>query len=224
MKFPFQLVGFVLVLLWTSITMAQNRDFLTWSSVELGYEPSKTWNFDLEGQLRLKDDSATIDEYFGQFQVNRRIVKGLNIRFGIRYIFENDNQGRVQGYENHLRYHTDLRYRHKIDRFTLKYRFRYQNKNELGVDDDPRQFLRLKAGFVYNIRGWKLDPDLSGELFNRLVTDDGIIDKYRITLRTRYKIKNAGHIGAFLRFQSSTEDEDRESAFIIGLQYGYTLK
>ncbi len=212
------------LLFFITVVQGQSKDFLSWNSLELGYEPSKNWDFTLLGQLRLKNDVSTIDEYFGQFQVNRRLAKGLKLGVGFRYTFEKDDQGKVQGIENHFRYHIDLRYRNKLNDFTLRYRIRYQNKNELGVDDEANKFLRFKAGVEYNIKGWKLDPKLDGELFNRLQSNEERTDRFRITLGTGYKIKKAGEISGFYRVQSSFNDVARETRFIFGLKYSYTIK
>ncbi len=218
-------VGFVLLLSATPICNAQTQDFLSWTSLELGYEPNKKWELELEGQFRLKDDFSTIDEYFGQFQINRTLIKGLKLGAAARYTRENDNRGRIQGYENHFRYHFDLRYRHKADDFTLKYRLRYQNKTELGVDNnEARRFVRFKAAVAYNIKGWKLDPEFAAEYFNRIQAEEGRPNRYRLTLGTDYKIKNGGRIGAFIRLQDDLSDVDRETFYILGLKYAYTIK
>ncbi len=217
-------IGIGLLLLLGITVRAQDRDFLSWNAIELGYEPSKKWDFQLEAQLRLKDDFSTIDEYFGQFQVNRRIAKGLKLGVAVRYAFENDDQGRRQGIENHFRHHFDVRYRTKLDRFTLRYRIRYQNKNELGVDDQATRTVRLKTGVAYNIRRWKLDPYVNGELFNRLQSDEERKLRFRVTLGTSYNLKKAGKIGAYYRVQSSFNEEARGMRTILGLKYSYTIK
>ncbi len=220
----FKFIAIAILLLLAATVRAQNKDFLSWNAIELGYEPSKNWDFQLEAQLRLKDDFSTVDEYFGQFQVNRRVAKGLKLGAAVRYAFENDDQGNRQGIENHFRYHFDVRYRTKLDRFMLRYRIRYQNKNELGVDDEATQTLRFKAGVEYNIRRWKLDPYLNGELFNRLQSDEERRLRFRVTLGTSYKLKKAGKIGAYYRIQSSFNDIAAGTRYILGLKYSYTIK
>ncbi len=214
----------VLLFLTATIAWAQEKDLRSWSSLELRYEPTKSWDFTLMGQFRLKNDLGDIDEYFTQFQVDRTLLKGVKLGVGVRYIFENDNSGAVQGYENHFRYHMDASYQHRANRLRFKYRFRYQNKNELGVSDEARKYVRFKAGTEFNIKGWKLDPKLSAEFFNRIKKRQGQSDKLRITLGTEYNMKKAGTIAAFYRRQWDVEKIDREILSIIGLKYRYTFK
>lgn len=220
---PRTIITLVLVSL-STLAFAQSSDVLSWNKLKLGYEPSKNWDFGLEAQLRLKDNFGLVDEYFGEFQIDRRIVKGLKFGVGLRYLFENDTRGNIQGYENHFRYQFDLKYKHDVGRFDLGYRLRYQNKNELGVDDVARQFLRLKGSAEYKIKNWKLDPELAFEVWSKLNVGDEETDKYRITLGSEYDLKNAGEIGFYYRYQSGFRAEGRETRHIIGLSYEYTIK
>lgn len=220
-------------LLFTSITTlgwAQDgeyhtiRDFETWTSATLNYKVNKKLKLSLNEQLRLKDNSSTIDAYFTQFTVKYDLIKGFNLGLGARYIRKNDDQGKVQGYENHFRWQTDLTYKHKLNRFTLKYRARYQNKDELGITTDSvKTNFRLKMSSTYNIKDWKLDPTLSGELFNGLSSNEGF-NKFRLTLGTKYSTKNAGEFGLFYRMEKELIGENPKTTNIMGLKYAYTIK
>ncbi|EAR01338.1 DUF2490 domain-containing protein [Maribacter sp. HTCC2170] len=229
MKFSNTIILLILAIFVTNISVGQEaNDVAFWSSIKIGYEPNKDWEFALEGQLRLKEDISELDEYFPELTVTRKLVKGLKLGLGARYVFFNDNRGSIQGTENHFRFHTDLSYKHDIHDLTLRYRIRYQNKNELGVSeadgDIPIQRVRLKLGVEYNIPNWKLDPEIAGEIFSRFKKgEESEFDKYRITLSTSYKIKRAGKIGAFYRLERDIQSIDRWSIYIIGLKYGYTF-
>jgi len=200
-------------------------DLESWKSVNLKYKLDKKWEFDFEGQLRLKNDISEISEYFGEFNAEYSVTKAFKLGAGFRYIWENDNVGAIQGYENHLRYHFDVSYKHKINDFSLKYRLRYQNKNELGVDDNANKHFRLKTSLGYNFKNWKLDPKLSAEIYHHSETgeEDGF-DKYRLTLGTEYKFKKSGTIGLFYRIEKELNETIPETTNIIGLKYSYTFK
>ncbi len=149
---------------------------------------------------------------------------------GFRYIRNNDTNGNIQGYENFFRYNIDLSYRHKLDRLGLKYRVRYQNRNEIGLSssegDIARQRFRFKTTFDYNIRNWKLDPELSGELFNgfrKNGTENGF-DKYRISLGTSYKVKKIGRFSLFYRLEKEFNVTNPETLNILSFKYTYTIK
>ncbi|MEP3836063.1 MAG: DUF2490 domain-containing protein [Algibacter sp.] len=216
----------------TNNTYAQTEDtgdWGLWSTIGLKYKLNKKWSFGLEEQLRLKEDFSVVDEYFTQLEADYEIFKNFKFGGGIRYIRENDNQGNIQGYENHFRFNLDANYKHKLNRVTLSYRLRYQNKNELGISstdgDYPNQNLRLKTAVKYNFKNWRLDPKFSAEIFNRFQEGEGNrFSKYRLTFGTDYKIKNFGEIGFFYRMEKELNVDLPETTNIIGLKYVYTLK
>lgn len=212
-----------------SFGQSGDSDWGSWNTIGLEYELDKKWTFSLEEQLRLKEDISVVDEYFTQLSAEYKFFKGFKLAGGLRYIRQNDNQGNIQGYENHLRYNIDATYKHDINNFTLGYRLRYQNKNELGVStsegDYANQNIRVKASLEYNIKNWKLDPKFSAELFNHFEKeDDNGFSKYRLTFGTDYKIKKFGKIGVFYRFEKELNVDLPDVTNIIGLKYIYTIK
>ena len=212
-----------------SFGQSGDSDWGSWNTIGLEYKLDKKWTFSLEEQLRLKENISVVDEYFTQLGAEYKLFKGFNLAGGVRYIRQNDNQGNIQGYENHFRYNIDATYKHDVDNFTLGYRLRYQNKNELGVSaaegDYANQNIRLKASIEYNIKKWKLDPKFSAELFNHFEKeDDNGFSKYRLTFGTDYKIKKIGKIGVFYRFEKELNVDLPDVTNIIGLKFIYTIK
>ncbi|NNG11505.1 MAG: DUF2490 domain-containing protein [Arenibacter sp.] len=206
-----------------------NSDLENWSTLSLEYEPNKKWSFELEEQLRLDENMSEISEYFTQLETKYAITKKFDLGLGLRYIRENDNEGNVQGYENHFRFNVDAYYKHKISDFKFKYRLRYQNKNELGIGtsdgDYAKQYLRLKAAVEYDFKNWKLDPKFSAEFFNRFKNGDvDQYNKYRLTFGTDYKIKNFGKLGVQYRYEKGIDVDIPQTTHIIGLKYTYTIK
>ncbi|WP_282054165.1 DUF2490 domain-containing protein [Maribacter luteus] len=204
-------------------------DLESWTSIGLKYKLNKKWSFTLEEQLRLDENISEISKYFTELDAEYSISKSFDIGGGIRYIRNNDNEGNIQGYENHLRFHVDATYKHKINAFSLKYRLRYQNKNELGVDnsegDYANQNIRFKTSVEYDFKNWKLDPEFSAEIFNHFEEgDDNGFSKYRFTLGTDYKIKDYGKIGLFYRMEKELNVDLPETTHIIGFKYTYTIK
>lgn len=218
----------------TSI-MAQNgtyvevRDLESWSMVKLDYKANKKWTFGLQEQLRLKDNSSTVSEYFTQIEAEYKMLSKLEFGAALRYIRENDDKGNIQGYENHFRFQLDATYKYKIGGFNLSHRLRYQNKNELGLDelegDYNKHTLRLKTGFQYKIKNWKFDPKASFEIFHRSEElEESTFNKFRFTLGTDYKIKGVGKIGLFYRIENQLNVSYPKTTNIIGFKYTYTLK
>lgn len=205
------------------------KDLKSWTGINLKYKPNGKWAFNLEGQLRLKENISEVDNYFSELGATYTVFKGFKLGTALRYIRENDNEGDVQGYENHFRYNIDASYKHKINDLSFKYRLRYQNKNELGVTpsegDYAKQNLRFKTSLRYNIKHWKLDPELSGEIYNHFEKNEtNGFSKYRIALKTEYKLKEMGTIGVFYMIEKELNEDYPETAHILGVKYTYTIK
>ena len=234
MREVLKIVGVIVAVMMLSVvSIAQEgqyievRDFETWTSAKLKLKPNKKWTFGLQGQLRLDNNSSELKGFFTELTGGYKLFKGMEIGLGLRYINKNDNEGKVQGTEHYFRYHFDASYKHKIDRFALKYRFRYQNRNEIGLSkeegDVHTQYFRLKASVTYNIKDWKLDPVFSGEIFSKYGYSNGFSD-YRLTIGTNYKMKNFGKIGVFYRLENEISSFYPKTTHILRVKYTYTIK
>ncbi|NJB83058.1 DUF2490 domain-containing protein [Wenyingzhuangia aestuarii] len=200
------------------------RDLETWSSLNLKYKINKKWTVALQGQLRLENNSSEVNQYFGQLDLEYSPFKHFEFGGAIRYIKNNDNTGNVQGYENHFRYHLDGQYKHKLSDFSFKYRVRYQNKNELNINNEAKQYFRFKAAVDYNIKKWKLDPELSGELFRSVGAEsENQLDGYRLTLGTSFKVHKSAKMGVYYRFDKELNTTYPKATNIIGVKYTYNL-
>ncbi|SFS38752.1 DUF2490 domain-containing protein [Lutibacter maritimus] len=213
----------------SGITYSQNSDLGNWTAIELEYKFNKKLSFGLEEQLRLKENISQIDEYFTEISTEYDLTKNFSIGAGARFIKENDNEGKIQGNENHFRFQLDAAYKHKIDQFSLKYRFRYQNKNELGISasegDYANQHIRLKTSIGYNIKKWKLDPEFSAELFNHFKkNEENGFDKFRLSIGTDYDLKKYGKINLYYQFEKELNTSNPSILNVIGLKYKYTFK
>lgn len=222
----------ILTLLFVQKSHAQDEDLndlQSWNSIAIKYKLNKKWSFELEESLRLKENISEIDNYFTQLSAQYNITKQFKIGAGARYINKNDNTGDVQGYENYFRFNLDASYKHNLQDFTLGYRLRYQNKNELGVEtsegDYANQHIRFKASAAYNIHNWKLDPEISAEIFNHFEEgEENGFDKYRITIGSEYNMKKYGKVKFYYRYNKQLNETDPESQNVIGLKYTYTIK
>ncbi|MGY5354510.1 DUF2490 domain-containing protein [Wenyingzhuangia sp. IMCC45467] len=222
----FFLIG---ILLFSLATYGQDtivvRDLETWSSINLKYKVNKKWAVALQGQLRLENNSSEVSQYFGQLDLEYKLSKRFELSGGLRYIKNNDNTGKVQGYEDYFRYHVDGTYEHKINNIDFKYRIRYQNRNELSVEDELKETLRFKAEAVCNIKKWKLDPELSGELFRSIgAASENQLESYRITLGTTFKVHKSAKMKLFYGFDNELNTTYPKAVNIVGVKYTYTLK
>ena len=199
------------------------RDFETWSSINLKYKPTKNLKVNLSQQLRLKDNSTSVNAYFTQFGIDYKLSDFVNIAVASRLVNENDDQGKIQGKENHFRWQTDLKLNHAINRFLLKLRLRYQSKDELQkTSDEIKKTTRFKLSSTYNFKDWKWDPTFSAEAFNGITNNDGLY-KMRYTLSTNYKL-NMGSLGLFIRTENELQGEHPKRTNILGVKYNFTIK
>ncbi|MGK0455217.1 MAG: hypothetical protein ACJAYY_002706 [Paraglaciecola sp.] len=204
------------------------NDFGFWSSVGVDYSIGKKLKIGLEQNIRLKDNATTTDEYFSQFDIEYELFDNFEIGIGLRYVSENDNQGKIQGYENHFRYNADVSYKYEINRFEVSHRFRYQNKNELGISeaqgDIATENLRFKTGLEYNIKKWPLDPEFDAEVFHRFRKGEAMrYSKYRFTLGTSYNLKKFGKFGIYYRYERSVIVRLPRDITIFGLDYSFSI-
>lgn len=199
------------------------QDLETWSTLGLEYKLNKKWSFALEEELRLKENSSEIDQYFTELSAEYDLSKHFSLGAGARFSRVNDNQGKIQGYENHLRFQLDASYKHKIDKLSLKYRLRYQNKDELDVDtDEAKEGIRFKTSAKYAFKNWKFDPEISAEVFNQFnSTSANTFDKYRLSIGTTYSLNDYGKINLSYQFE---KEDLKDHVNIIGLKYTYTIK
>jgi hypothetical protein len=214
------------------VSQVDTSDFAIWSSVGVDYSPIKKLKIGVEQSLRLKEDASVTEEYFTEISLKYEILKDFEIGGGTRFIKENDNVGKKQGYETHFRFNLDASFKHDIERFTLSYRFRYQNKKELNLTvadaNSPTETVRFKTDIEYNIRKWPLDPELSIELFSQLENvkqvRDLSLNKIRFTFGTDYKLKKFGKFGIYYRYEENIMQYFKnETLNILGFSYTYSI-
>jgi Protein of unknown function (DUF2490) len=202
-------------------------DLEGWTSVELEYEHNEQWMFSAEEQLRLKSDVSEVDRHFSQLGVRFDAPRGLSLDGGIRFIRRNDTRGNIQGYESERRYHVSASYKHKPGRFSLSTRVRYQTKGDMESDGftETDRHLRLRARARYNVRNWKLDPDVAAELYRPLGSDAGSeFDKLRLTLGSDLDVWSLGELSMFYRMERELGVDVPWTTHIIGLKFTYVLK
>ena len=203
------------------------RDFQTWSSVGLDIEMSKKVEFGFQQQLRLKDNSSALKQYFTEGYFKYNILKNWSFATEYRILRNNDTEGNIQGIEKRQRLAFNTIYSLEVKRAKLLFRTQYQRRTEredgVGLVGDPVEKIRLRAGMKYNIKNWKLDPRISCELFQPL-EGSGNLEKYRVTLGTKYSLKKVGDFRLFYRFERDINIAFPRSTHIVGFNYSYTIK
>lgn len=224
----------ILVLMTTfcSSALAQtttSREFETWGAIDLRYKINKKWKIGLQEQYRYSNTSAVTNSYFTELSADYKITNSLVTGIAFRYIRKNDIVGKIQGFEDHVRFQFDLGYRHTFNRFGLISRLRFQTRNELGKTQEEGDYLnnhlRLKLGGNYNIRKWPLDPVFAAEIFRHYEKEsENGFDKMRYTFGTKYKTNSFGSIGVYYRLEKELNETEPVTTDIIAIRYSYTFK
>lgn len=211
-------------------TLVEIRDLETWTSAELKLKVNKKWNFGIQSQFRLDQNSSEMKSYLTQFSIAHKFTKKFQIGTNIRHTIANDNSGEIQGTDHYFRIDLETSFKHKINRFDIKHRFRYTSSNEIGVSkiegDLPKQYFRLKSSVDYNIKDWKLDPEFSAEIFSKYIKY-GLFngpDYFRLTFGTTYKLKSIGNIGLNYRLEREIGKSYPKTTNILQFKYTYTIK
>jgi hypothetical protein len=221
----------------TQLNAQESNDLEGWSSVQLDVKATERLSFSAAEHLRYKNDISTLNTYFTQLETNYEIFKGFQLGAGVRFIKKNDDIGNKQGIESHFRYQIDARYKHKVKQLNLSYRFRYQNKNELGFSEEEGDIAKEQLRFMMDI-GYKLKPigivfKLKGELFDNISkgSDSRVINRNRFTLMASKRFNKVGKFSIFYRVQETIKPQENlflsdfttVSKRIIGLKYSYLL-
>lgn len=221
----------------TQLNAQESNDLEGWSSVQLDVKATERLSFSAAEHLRYKNDISILNTYFTQLETNYEIFKGFQLGAGVRFIKKNDDIGNKQGIESHFRYQIDARYKHKVKQLNLSYRFRYQNKNELGLSEEEGDIAKEQLRFMMDI-GYKLKPigivfKLKGELFDNISKGSGskIINRNRFTIMASKRFNKVGKFSLFYRVQETMKPQQNLSLFdftivskrIIGLKYSYLL-
>ncbi len=190
-------------------------DYETWSGISVKKSfLEKKLDLGFTQEFRFDENSTHLDQYFSELQLDYELFKNFQAGVGYRFIRNNKNSG----YTNEQRFYVDLNYKHKLERWTFSYRFRFQNQDELGLHkdegDDITQKYRLRFKVAYNIKKVKLDPYLSFEGFFarannginyiETITERVVysgFEKMRYTIGLDYQVKKFFEIGAFYRIE-----------------------
>ena len=240
-QFKEKIKSFILTTLclvsFTQLNAQESNDLEGWSSVQLDVKATEKLSFSAAEHLRYKNDISTLNTYFTQLETNYEIFKGFQLGAGVRFIKKNDDIGNKQGIESHFRYQIDARYKHKVKQLNLSYRFRYQNKNELGLSEEEGDIAKEQLRFMMDI-GYKLKPigivfKLKGELFDNISKGSGskVINRNRFTIMASKRFNKVGKFSIFYRVQETIKPQENlllpdfttVSKRIIGLKYSYLL-
>lgn len=202
------------------------RDFETWSSLGLNYKHNKKLRFGLEQQLRLNNNSSQWSDNFTELTARLKTSKSFRLGFDYRYLRRNDTEGNIQGTKTYHRYAFHGLFKKDIKRTEVNARLQYQYRNQFGenmsINTEPVQKLRVRIGGAYNIKKWKYDPQVSFELFQPLFSESPL-EKWRFTIETERDFKKFGALSIFYRIEKELNVTLPLTSHIAGINYTFTL-
>jgi hypothetical protein len=212
---------------WVSISASAQDGPSIWTEMEFSKKIVKNLKAEFNPELRLLD-GFKMDSYILEGGLSYKLHKYLTLASYYRY--ENEykykkKSGEYKGQESSNRFAFDAKTPLKLSRFDIQFRLRYTNGSDRNEETPDRvSFFRYRAKFEYDIKGSKLAPFASAELFHDLVQKE--IDKGRYTFGLSYPINKSNEVGLFYRFQDyfepeNTVEEKKGSINIIGIGYSF---
>jgi hypothetical protein len=200
----------VLLFLVSSTGFSQTKKFGTWIEFEFNKKIIKDLEFSFIPEVRF-NDNFSVDEYILEGKLNYELFKFLELAGSYRYNTEiKDNQNEIA--------HSavfNITGKTGFDRFDASLRTRLTNDSD---GDELRTFyFRPRAKLNYNIKGSKLEPYSSYELFINLRENE--LFKHRFDVGVKRKLGDNHRIGIYYRLQDYFTD--KTSVNILGIDYRF---
>jgi len=195
-----------------SSLQAKTEKFGTWIEVEITKKFLKDFEFSFIPELRLQDD-FTVDEYIFEGKLGYDPFKFLGFAAAYRL---NTN---VKKNENEISHSAVFDVTGKTDfgRFSGSLRTRFTNDTDGGDVPWESFYFRPRAKLAYNIKGVKIEPYVSYEVFHSFREKEYY--KGRFDVGFSRKIKKEHEIGLYYRLNDYYSD--RSSIHILGINYGF---
>lgn len=186
-------------------TVENNFEYRTY--FKLSFKPLKKLKINVSPELRFNDDFS-IDQYLIETQLVYRPVKILYLIAGYRFVINPRNEKSTE-YLN--RYEIGIALKKEFNRFIPQLKFRYTNYTD---DDVDNNVFRYKAALGYNIKGCKLTPTISAELFQQLAGNS--LYKVRYKLGLDYKLFKKNYLTASYRLDYFLKEYKNNNIFSVG--------
>jgi len=192
----------------------------TWLELEFSKKIIKNLKVEFNPELRLAS-GFEMDSYILEGGLSYKLHKYLTVAG--YYRFENEYNYRekreIYEWESSNRLAFDAKSGFNLKRFDFQFRLRYTNGADFDQTTSERaSYFRYRAKVDYDIKGSKLIPFISAEVFHDLILKE--VEKSRYTGGLAYPINKNNEISVYYRLQDYTDT--KTSLDILGL--GYSLK
>ncbi len=175
---------------------SQIEDFYIWNELSVKKKVNKKISLILNQDIRLQNNASLFKDYITVVGVEYSFNKKVKIRTSYRNTYSNNLE---DGIGNEHRLYAALRLRHKINRFSLHYRARFQAKF-INFDHNCWYHFRNRFTIKYNVPKIPLIPYAEYEFYYMLNNPVfNSIDRSRYTLGLEYGIFDYLEVYTFYR-------------------------
>lgn len=192
---------------------AQTEKFGTWIEVELTKKFLEKFEFSFIPDVRLQDD-FTVDKYQFDSKLSFEAFKFLDLAAAYRIKTNVKTKTNVTTH----RYVFDATLKNEFGRFTPSLRTRITNYNDT-KEDEKVTFIRPRVKVAYDIKGNKIQPYTSYELFRDI--NNKVTQKSRFDVGFTRKLGEYHRIGLYYRLQKYFDDQP--SINILGIDYRFKI-
>lgn len=210
-------ICFAFVFFLSHYGFAQTNDFGVWIGAGVKKSFAKHYAIGLSAELRLKENTSTIDNFLTEIDLSRKFGKSVKLSGFYRFAQKN----RTDAYEGVNRVGADLSGKISlVKRLKLSYRTRYQWQWDKGQDLQlAKSYWRNRLGFEYKISK-KISPYATYEIWYRMTKgEDKKFDRNRLTAGVEYTINKIHSIELYGIYQKELNRKSNDGQTILGLSY-----
>ena len=205
---------FILFILFTAFNSAYAKTdkFGTWIELTFTKKFLKDFEFSIIPEFRLQDD-FTMDEYILEGKLGYDPFKFLDFAISYRY----NTNVKDKGNEVFHNIVFDATGKVEFDRFDASLRTRFTNDSDSGDIPWETFYFRPRAKLKYNIKGVKIDPYVSYELFYNIKLSDFYKGRFDIGISRDF----GKHHEIELCYRLQDYFSVRNSINILGINYEF---
>ncbi|MCQ2192714.1 MAG: DUF2490 domain-containing protein [Paludibacteraceae bacterium] len=209
--------------------MADDQDFATDLSLGIKKDLTKRLDFSLGAGARLKNNSSELDRFSaeGGFSV-AAIKKWVDLDAG--YVFIADWNGPEDEYYSYRhRYNIGLDLYHKLGKrltwdVRCKWQSSYRSEKMKTYKWDPKDYIRVRGGLDYKIKGLPLNAYASAEAFCSTNNPDGNdLDNMRYNLGVKYHLNKKNTFDLGFQVDDEMHVSKPKDRFMLCVGYKFKL-
>jgi len=195
-----------------SLVQAKTEKFGTWIEVDVTKKFLKKFEFSFIPELRLQDD-FTVDEYIFEGKLGYEPFKFLGFAAAYR-LSTNVKKNEDEVSQSAV---FDVTGKTEYKRFTGSLRARFTNDTDGGDVPWESYYFRPRAKLAYNIKGKKIEPYVSYEVFHSFREKEYYKGRFDVGFSRKFNKKH--EVGLYYRLNDYFSE--KSSIHILGINYGF---